>query len=84
MHVLDGVFDGDDVVGAGLVEVGDHRGEGGGLAGANGAGDEDEAVMVGEEFVQRGDVLGVAEGFERARIRRNHAVGTGGAVLVEH
>ena len=81
---FDGVFDGDDVVGAGLVEVGDHRGEGGGLAGADGAGDENEAVVVGEEFVEGRDVLGVAEVCERARIRRDHAVGTGGAVLVKH
>jgi hypothetical protein len=41
-----------------LVELADHGGEGGGLAGADRAGDEDEAVVVGEELA---DGLEVAQ-----------------------
>jgi len=58
LHDLDGVFDGDDVILARLVEPGDERGEGGGLAGADGAGDEDEAVVIGEELLDRLEVGG--------------------------
>ena len=44
---FDGVLDGDDVLVARAVDVVDHRREGGGLARASGAGDDDEAL--GEE-----------------------------------
>jgi hypothetical protein len=43
---LDGVLDGDDVCVAALVDAVEERGEGGGLSGAGGAGDEDEAALV--------------------------------------
>ena len=43
---FDGVFESEDVVFAVLVDEVDEGGEGGGLAGADGAGDEDEAVVV--------------------------------------
>ena len=55
---LDGVFDGDDVGGAGLVDVFDDGGEGGGFSGAGGAGDEDQAVW---RYRRRDDLLGDAE-----------------------
>jgi len=81
---FDGVFDGDDVVGAGGVEVVHHGGEGGGFAGADRAGDEDEAVVVAEEFFEGFLVLGEAEVFEAADFFRDHAVGARGAVFVKH
>ena len=42
--VFDGVFDGDDVAGGVFVQPLEEGGEGGGFAGAGGAGDEDDAV----------------------------------------
>jgi hypothetical protein len=47
---LYGVLAGDDVVVANGVELVDEGGEGGGLAGADGAGGEEEAVVVGEKL----------------------------------
>ena len=56
--VLDGVLERDDVVVPGAVDLLDQRGQRGGLARADGAGDEDEAVVVlGEEL----ELLGQAE-----------------------
>ena len=80
---FDGVLDGDDVVLAGFVEGGDEGGEGGGFAGAGGAGDEDEPVVVAEEFLD-GDEVAQAEFVEFRDTGGDHAVGAGGAGLVEH
>jgi hypothetical protein len=61
LHDLDGVLDRDDVVGRAVsLRSRDHGGEGGGLAGTDRAGDEDEAVVVGEELAERLEV-GAAE-----------------------
>ena len=84
LHDLDGILHGDDVIGARLVEIVDHRGERGGLAGADGAGDEDQAVVVGEEFLDCRQVGRETEVAERRHLVRHHAVGTRGAALVEH
>jgi len=83
LHDLDGVLDRDDVVLAFLVQLGDERGEGGGLARADRAGDEDEAVVVGEQFADRLEVA-QAEVVELGDRGRDHAVGAGGAVFVKH
>ncbi|MBI2812998.1 MAG: hypothetical protein HYX71_01790 [Opitutae bacterium] len=81
LHDPEGILDGDDVVLALLVELGHHRGEGGGLAGAGGAGDEDEAVVVGEELADGGEVA-QAEIIELGDAGRHHAVGARQAPLV--
>ena len=52
IHVLDGVLDGQDVVGAVLVDVVDHRGQRRGLAAARGAGDQDQAAGLVRQFLQ--------------------------------
>ena len=51
---LDGVLEGDDVDSGGLVELVQHRGEGGGLAGAGGAGDEDQAGLLLDDLAKDG------------------------------
>jgi hypothetical protein len=81
---LDGILDRDDVVRARLVEEVDERGERGGLAGADGARDEDEPVVVGEQFLDRLDVLAEAELLERQDLGGHHAIRAGGPVLVHH
>ena len=43
MHVFDGVLDGDDMTAGMLVAVLDHRGQGGGFAGAGGADEQHQA-----------------------------------------
>ena len=43
---FDGVFDGDEVIGAVGVDAVDHGGERGGLTGTGGAGDEDQAALL--------------------------------------
>jgi len=52
--VLDGIFDGDDVGLALFVDPVYHRGEGGGLSRAGGAGDENEATRAGEQVFDHG------------------------------
>ena len=67
VDVLDGVLQGDDVAGAGVVDAVQQRGQGGGFARARLAGDEDDAAAVGGEIghhrgqgqlLQRGDMVG--------------------------
>jgi hypothetical protein len=41
---LDGVLDGDDVIGPGVVDVVDHRRQRGGLTRAGGSGDENQTL----------------------------------------
>ena len=58
--VLDGVFDGDDVVAAAGVDAVDEGGEGGCLAAAGGSGEEDEALAaLCEAWRGRGQVQGL-------------------------
>jgi hypothetical protein len=72
---LDRVLDRDDVVLAGLVEVGDHRGQRRRLAGADRARDEDEAVVVAQELLQRVEVGREPELRHRLDLLRHHPVG---------
>jgi hypothetical protein len=55
MQELDGVFDGDQMVGPGGVDAVDHRGEGGGLAGTCCAGDQHQTALL---FANLGDHCG--------------------------
>ena len=48
---FDGVFNGDDVIGAGGVDAVDHGGQGGGLAGTGGAGDQHQAALLFADLV---------------------------------
>ena len=66
VNVLDGVFQGDDVLGLGVVDLIQQAGQGGGLAGAGFAGDQDDALVeIGEvldvvgktQFLKGGDVV---------------------------
>jgi hypothetical protein len=78
---FDGVLDGDDMAGEVVVDVVDHRRERRGLAGAGGAGDDDEALVKVAEFLQR---LGEAELGEGQDFRRDLAEDGGLApVIVE-
>jgi hypothetical protein len=70
------------VVAAGAVHLVDHGGESGGLAGVDGTGDEDEAVVESEEPAENLEV-GIAEGVECASLRRHDAVGAGHAPFVD-
>ena len=71
---FDGVFDGDYMVGARFVEVVDNRGQRGGLARADGTGDEDEPVVVREHLLHRIEMLGVTELGQAAQLGGDHAV----------
>ena len=51
MKKFDGVFDGDEVIGAVGVDAVDHRSEGGGLTRTGGSGDEHEAALLFANFV---------------------------------
>ncbi len=46
MQKFDGVFDGDQVIGAVGVDAVDHGGEGGGLTGTGGAGDQHQPALL--------------------------------------
>src|SRR6266568_2943658 len=67
---FDGVFDGDDVVGALGVEAVDHGGQGGGLTGTGGSGAEHEATLL---FANFGDDGGKVELLSGANLGRNDA-----------
>jgi hypothetical protein len=54
---LDGIFHSDDMVVARAVELVDEGVERGGLAGADWASDEDQAVVVAEEALDDGNVF---------------------------
>ena len=54
VHELDRVFDGDDVIGAGLVDMVDHRAERRRLARTGGTGHEHEAFFQLAEFEHMG------------------------------
>ena len=69
---FDGVFEGDDVVLALFIDFVDEGGEGGGLAATDGAGDEDEAVVVADEGA---DSVGEAEFVNGADAARDDAEG---------
>ena len=61
--VLDGVFDGDDVLSTAAVDEVEERGDGGGFAGAGGAGEEDEALAALGKFGEdRREVQGFGGG----------------------
>lgn len=59
VHEFDGVFEGEDVVVAVFIDMVNHGGHGGGFSGADGAGDEDEAVLVAAKGFE--DLLGELE-----------------------
>ena len=77
---LDRVFDGHDVLFARLVDLVDHRGQGGGLARAGRPGDEDEAARLLVRIVQR---LGKTQLFELLDVDRDEAEGGAQAVALE-
>ena len=52
MQKLDGIFDGEDVIGLLLIHFVEDGGERGGFAGAGGAGDEDDAVAQLHDFLR--------------------------------
>ncbi len=54
MQEFDGVFDGDEVIGARGVDAVDHGGEGGRFTGTSRAGDEDQAALFFANFVDDG------------------------------
>jgi len=62
VHELDGVLDGHDVLGALAVDLVHHGREGGGLAGARRAGDEDEALGAIRELLHDGGQAQLLEG----------------------
>src|SRR5262245_13227059 len=70
MQKLDGVFDGDEVIGARGVDAIDHRGEGGGLTGTGGASDENESALLLANLV---DHVGKVQFFGSANLGWNHA-----------
>ncbi len=60
---LDGVLDGDDVgLIALFIDDVDHRGEGGGFAGTGGAGDQDQAARLVQQFADRGRQADLVQG----------------------
>ena len=61
---LDGVLDGDDVLGALGVDVVDHRGQGRGLAGARGAGAEDQPALLVADLFEHGGQAQLAHGHD--------------------
>ena len=79
---FDRVLDRDDVHAAFAVDDVDHRGEGGGLAGARRAGHEDESARLEEEFLHR---LGQADLLKGEQGGGNHAEHAAPALaLLEH
>ena len=79
VHEFDRFLDGDDVTAEVGIDVIEQGGERGGLAGAGGAGDEDEAAAhVAEFFDDRRDV----ELLERGDLRGNDTEDAGEAVLL--
>jgi hypothetical protein len=80
--VLDGIFDGDDVVAAAGVDDVDERGHGGGLAASGGAGEQDEALFALHEAGQDGRQV---EGFDGGDLgwEEADAGGEGAALVVE-
>ena len=81
MHELDGVFDGDDVFVALAVDLVQHRRQGGGLAGAGGAGDQDQAARTVAQLGDHGRKIELGEALD---LKRNHAEDRGdGSALVE-
>src|SRR5579871_1403525 len=77
--VLHRIFDGDDLVAAGL-SLGDRRIQGGGLATAGGTGDEQHAVWQGAQAANFGDYSGV----EAEHIQTQAAHLLSQRLLVEH
>ena len=67
---LDGVLDGDEVVGAVGVDAVNHGGKRGGLTGTGGAGDKDKAALL---FANFSDDTGEIELFDGANLRGNDA-----------
>ena len=78
---LDGVLDGDDVLALGVVDVVHHGGEGGGLSGAGGSGDEDESAIVLADFAEDGWELEVVDGLD---VGGDDAENGAGAEVVVH
>src|SRR5258707_381924 len=70
MQKLDGVFDGDEVIGAIGIDAVDHGGERGGLTGTGGSGDEDQAALL---FANAIDDRGKIELVGGADFGGNHA-----------
>ena len=64
VNEFDGFFDGDDVAAEVGIDVVEEGGEGGGLAGAGGAGDEDEAGAEVAEFLDDGGDAQLVEGHD--------------------
>ena len=82
---LDGFLHGDDVVGTFFVGHVDHGGEGRGLARADGAGDEDQTVVVVQQPFDGGGVPGQeAQLLELADVVGNQPVASGNAVFLVH
>ena len=85
LHDLDRVFHGNDVVLAVLVADVDQGGEGGGLAGADRAGDQHQAVRVVHQFGDGFRVLGQESEFVQGfGLAGNDAVTAGDAVFLIH
>ena len=80
--VLDGIFDGDDVVAAAGVDDVDEGGHGGGFAAAGGAGEQDQALLALHKAGEDGREV---EGFEGGDLRREEtdAGGERAALIVE-
>ena len=79
---LDGVLDGDDVPAHRVVDVVDHRREGGGLAGAGRAGDEHQAARLEREALDDVGEVQLLEGGDLGRdLAHGHA---DAAALAEH
>src|SRR5216684_4633544 len=70
MQKLDGVFDGDEVVGAIGIDAVDHGGERGGLTGTGGAGDENQAALLFANAIDDGGKIKLVGG---ANFRGNDA-----------
>src|SRR6185312_7851121 len=79
VHELHRVLDGDDVLVVGAVDDVDHRGEGGGLAGAGGAGDQHQPLL---EMGEALDGLGQVELRQRHDRLRDDAEDGAAAVLL--
>src|SRR6202035_3729018 len=79
---LDGIFDGEDVIGLFRVHFVDDGGERGGFAGAGGPGDENDAIFQMHDFFETGGEL---EFIETGNFVRNDAHDDGAtAALTEY
>ena len=75
-HVLDRVFEGDDVALLGFVDVLDHRGQRAGFTAARGAGHQDDAALRASDFAQLLRQVQILEGrhvrFDEAHYECGH------------